>query len=67
MQSMPSSLPEATGSSVRTLSPLDLRAAFARVPDPRRPHGRRFPLALAVTALLANHLSVLAIAQWGVD
>ncbi len=69
MQSMSSSLPQATGSSVRTLLPLDLLAAFARVPDPRRPHGRRFPLAailaLAVTALLANHLSVLAIAQWG--
>ena len=69
MQSMSSSLPEATASSVRTLSPLDLLAAFARVPDPRRRHGRRFPLAailaLAVTALLANHLSVLAIAQWG--
>ena len=52
-----------------TLSPLNLLAAFARVPDPRRPHGRRFPLAailaLAVTALLANHLSVLAITQWG--
>jgi len=66
---MPSSLPEATASSVRTLSPLDLLAAFARVPDPRRRHGCRFPLAailaLAVTALLANHLSVLAIAQWG--
>ncbi len=69
MQSMSSSLPQATGSSVRTLLPLDLRAAFARVPDPRRPHGRRFPLAailaLAVAALLSNHLSILAIAQWG--
>ncbi len=69
MQSMSSSLPQASGSSVRTLSPLNLLAAFAHVPDPRRPHGRRFPLAailaLAVAALLANHLSVLAIAQWG--
>jgi predicted transposase YbfD/YdcC len=69
MQSMSSSLSEATESSVCTLSPPALLAAFARVPDPRRPHGRRFPLtailALAVTALLANHLSVLAIAQWG--
>jgi len=61
MQSLSLSLPEATGSSVSPLSPLDLLAAFARVPDPRRPHGRRFPLA----ALLANRLSVLAIAQWG--
>jgi predicted transposase YbfD/YdcC len=69
MQSRSSSLPEATASSVRTLSPLNLLAAFARLPDPRRHHGRRFPLAairaLAVTALLSNHLSILAIAQWG--
>lgn len=50
-------------------SPIGLVAAFATVPDPRRPRGRRFPLtavlALAVVALLANHLSVLAIARWG--
>ncbi|MGI8687134.1 MAG: transposase family protein [Thermomicrobiales bacterium] len=50
-------------------TPTTLAAAFARVPDPRRPHGRRFSLAailaLAVVALLSNHLSVLAIAQWG--
>jgi predicted transposase YbfD/YdcC len=69
MQSMSSSLPEATGSSVGILSSPALLAAFARVRDPRRPHGRRFPLvailALAVAALLSNHLSVLAIAQWG--
>ena len=46
----------------------DLLAAFARVPDPRRRQGTRFPLAavltLAVAALLCNHLSVLAIAEW---
>ncbi len=69
MQSTLSSLPEATEASMFPLSPLNLLAAFAHVPDPRRSHGRRFPLAailaLAVTALLANHLSVLAIAQWG--
>ena len=69
MQSMLSSPPEAIEASMFPLSPLNLLAAFAHVPDPRRPHGRRFPLAailaLAVTALLANHLSVLAIAQWG--
>ncbi len=68
MQSMSPALPEAIASSV-VPSPIDLVAAFARVPDPRRPQGRRFPLAailaLAVVALLANHLSVLAIAQWG--
>jgi len=69
MQSMSPSMSEATGASVSTLSPVNLVAAFARVPDPRRSHGKRFSLAailaLAVTALLANHLSVLAIAQWG--
>src|SRR5436190_1618464 len=47
----------------------DLLAAFANIPDPRRRQGTRFPLAgiltLAVAALLANHLSVLAIAEWG--
>lgn len=69
MQSMSSSLPEATQSSMVTLSSGHLLAAFARVPDPRRAHGRRFSLgailALAVVAILSNHLSVLAIAQWG--
>ncbi len=69
MQSMSSSPSEATTVSVRVPSSLNLFAAFARVPDPRRPHGRRFPLAailaLAVAALLSNHLSLLAIAQWG--
>ena len=52
-----------------TVSPGDLLAALASVPDPRRRQGTRFPLAsllaLAVTAILANHLSVLAIAEWG--
>jgi len=46
-----------------------LLAAFAAVPDPRRRQGTRFPLpgvlALAVAAILSNHLSVLAIAEWG--
>lgn len=50
-------------------APADLLAAFAAVPDPRRARGRRFALApilaLAVAAILSNHLSVLAIAQWG--
>jgi predicted transposase YbfD/YdcC len=44
-------------------------AAFARVGDPRRAASVTYPLAailsLAVTAILANHLSELAIAQWG--
>ncbi len=46
-----------------------LHTRFASLPDPRRAQGRRFPLAalltLAVAAILANHLSVLAIAEWG--
>lgn len=50
-------------------TPPDLVAAFAAIPDPRRAQGRRFPLAavlaLAVVALLSNHLALLAIAQWG--
>jgi predicted transposase YbfD/YdcC len=50
-------------------TPSDLVAAFAAIPDPRRAQGRRFPLAamlaLAVVALLSNHLSILAIAQFG--
>ena len=50
-------------------TPSALLAAFATIPDPRRRQGTRFSLpallALAVAALLANHLSVLAIAEWG--
>ena len=46
-----------------------LAAAFAEVPDPRRAASVIYPLpamlALAVAALLANHRSVLAIAEWG--
>lgn len=53
---------------LRVVPPGLLVGAFAQVPDPRRCQGRRYPLAallaLAVAALLANHLSVLAIAQW---
>jgi hypothetical protein len=64
MQSTPAALPQAI-----IPSPVDLLAAFARIPDPRRSHRRRFPLAavltLAVVAILSHHLSVLAIAQWG--
>lgn len=51
------------------VSPNDLLSAFARVPDPRRRQGTRFALpailALAIAAILCNHLSVLAIAEWG--
>jgi predicted transposase YbfD/YdcC len=53
----------------RAIVPSTLVAAFATVPDPRRRQGTRYPLpallALALSALLANHLSVLAIAEWG--
>jgi predicted transposase YbfD/YdcC len=49
--------------------PATLLAAFATVPDPRRRQGTRYALsavlALMVAAMLANHRSVLAIAEWG--
>lgn len=52
-------------------SPESLAAAFAAVPDPRRMASVRYPLpailAMAVAAILANHRSVLAIAEWGAD
>ena len=51
------------------LTPHSLAAAFTRVPDPRRVASVAYPLAavlaLAVSAILANQLSDLAIAQWG--
>lgn len=46
-----------------------LFAAFGRVPDPRRPRGRRHPLAailaLATVAMLSGARSLYAIWQWG--
>jgi hypothetical protein len=46
-----------------------LAAAFETIIDPRRAGSVVYPLpamlALAVAAMLANHLSVLAIAEWG--
>ena len=46
-----------------------LLAAFATVPDPRSPHGRRHPLpavlALATAAMRSGARSLYAIAQWG--
>jgi hypothetical protein len=51
------------------VSPGTLLRVFAEVPDPRRRQGTRFALsailALSACAILANHLSVLAIAEWG--
>jgi hypothetical protein len=50
------------------VSPRSVAAAFTRIPDPRRAASVAYPLAallsLAVTAILANHLSELAIVQW---
>ncbi|MGH2562641.1 MAG: transposase family protein [Thermomicrobiales bacterium] len=52
-----------------SVSPSSLAAGFGAVPDPRRAARVISPLpvilALAVAAILANHLSVLAIAEWG--
>lgn len=51
------------------VSPDSLAAAFASVPDPRRQASITYPLAalltLAVSAILAQHGSVLAMAEWG--
>lgn len=51
------------------IGPERLAQAFATVPDPRRAGSITYPLAailtLAVSAILANHHSVLAIAEWG--
>ena len=62
--------PHAPQSSVPlSVSPRSLAAAFAHVPDPRRRASVTYALAalltLAVAAILANHLAVLAIAEWG--
>jgi predicted transposase YbfD/YdcC len=70
MQCTPSPAPAAL--AVHTplaVSPRSLAAAFARVADPRRASSVTYALpallTLAVAAILSNHLSVLAIAEWG--
>jgi len=49
--------------------PIDWQSACEHVKDPRRKQGQRFSLTsillLALAAMLSNHLSELAIAQWG--
>src|SRR2546427_10932956 len=49
--------------------PIDWQSACEQVKDPRRNQGKRFSitsiLLLALAAILSNHLSELAIAQWG--
>src|SRR5229473_958846 len=47
----------------------DWQKALAHVKDPRRKQGQRFTLTsmllLALAAILSNHVSELAIAEWG--
>ena len=66
---MQSTAPSTPPPARLTLTTTSLLAAFASVPDPRCCRGKRFALpailTLAVTAILSNHLSVLAIAEWG--
>lgn len=54
-----------------TVSPADVVAALAALPDPRRTASIVYPLpailAMTLAAILANCLSVLAIAEWGAD
>ena len=67
MESTAAVIPE-SGNRVQR-APRSLAAAFTGVPDPRRAASVAYPLAavlsLAVTAILANQLSELAIAEWG--
>jgi len=51
--------------------PIDWQSACEQVKDPRRNQGKRFSitsiLLLALAAILCNHLSELAIAEWGAE
>ena len=71
MPSTHDSSPAATAAERSPVLPRSLVDAFAAVIDPRCRRGRRFPLAalltLALAAMLANHLSPFAIAQWGAE
>src|ERR1700730_5629456 len=48
---------------------IDWQSACEQIKDPRRKQGQRFSitsiLLLALAAILSNHLSELAIAEWG--
>lgn len=69
MQCMPAPAPVATAPAALVVTPASLAAALAAVPDPRRRASVTYPLpailALSIAALLCDHRSVLAIAQWG--
>ena len=57
------------GRDEAALSEVDVQTVLEQVTDPRRKQGRRFRIAsilvLALAAMLSNHVSELAIAQWG--
>ena len=61
----------AGGSADRPPAPAGLLAVFGRVPDPRKPRGRRHSLAavltLATCAVLAGARSFTAIGEWSAD
>lgn len=63
--------PQATVPAKLRITLADLKAAFDTVPDPRQTHNRTYSLTsllLALTAaILCNHLSILAAAQWLAD
>jgi len=71
MSSTHDSSSDATAADVPPPAPWPLVDAFAAIPDPRCRRGRRFTaaamLTLALAAMLANHLSPFAIAQWGAE
>jgi predicted transposase YbfD/YdcC len=60
--------PPVSAAALRPVTPQNLLAAFAAVPDPRRAGSVIYPLpallALAVAAILSAHDSVLAMAEW---
>src|SRR6266704_335861 len=64
-------LPGRRGPALAAAAPQELLEALARVPDPRDPRGRRYPLvpvlAIAVCATLAGARSYAAIAEWAAD